>query len=631
LRSGCARARSTLEVLEDRLAPATLTVDRSADTAHRSDPYLSLREAIAIVNSPELPTGLSEQILGQISGTLHEDGTDTILFDPTQVNTPITLGGTHLELTLLSSTATITIDGGPTGVTVDGHSASRIFQVDPGVQATLDHLTLTHGRATGAYFGGGIYNAGGTLTVSDITLDSNFASFGGGLSNNGGTLTVSHCTLRSNSTYNWGGGVYNDGGTLTMSGCTLESNTASVQNGGGTGGGIYNNAGTLTVTDSTIRSNVANSQGGALFIYDGLVTVDRCTLDANSVPNTAFGSYYAGGIDNYYGTVTVSNSTISGNRAPSAAGIINFEIMTVSHCTISGNSATGPSSGVMSALGGGIANGGTMTVTDSTISSNSAGSATTTSSAGGGIDNGGTLTVTNSTLSANSAYSGGGIITSSLATLYLQNTIIAGNRSTPSRGPDINGSVQRSSSYNLVGIADGTLSGISDGTQGNQIGTPSSPIDPLLAPLGDYGGPTQTMPPLAGSPALDAGDPGQAGTPDQRGVVRTGGVNIGAFQASAAYLVLSAPHTVQAGVPFDLVVAVYDALGQLAVGYSGTLHFSTTDPDPNVVLPPDYTFGLSDGGTVTFTAGVTLFSAGEQTLTATDSDAGISGSTVVTL
>jgi hypothetical protein len=239
--------------------------------------------------------------------------------------------------------------------------------------------------------------------------------------------------------------------------------------------------------------------------------------------------------------------------------------------------------------------------------------------------------VTSSTLSANFAPSGGGIANSSEGMLGLENTIVAGNRSNPNLGPDVNGRVQTSSSYNLVGIGDRTLSGISDGSQGNQVGSLAGPIDPLLAPLGDYGGPTPTMPLLAGSPALDAGDPAQAGTPDQRGLARTGGVNIGAFQASAAYFVLTAPANVQPGVPFDLSVAVYDALGQRAVGYTGTLHFSTTDPDPNVVLPPDYTFQISDGGVVTFSAGVTLFSAGDQILTATDPDSGISGSTVVTL
>jgi hypothetical protein len=208
---------------------------------------------------------------------------------------------------------------------------------------------------------------------------------------------------------------------------------------------------------------------------------------------------------------------------------------------------------------------------------------------------------------------------------------VAGNLSNPDLGSDINGSVQTNSSYNLVGIADGTLSGIRDGSQGNQIGTAANPIDPLLAPLGDYGGPTWTMPPLAGSPALNTGDPAQAGTLDQRGVIRSGGVNIGAFQASAAHLALSAPHTANPGEPFDLAVAVYDRFGQLAVGYTGTVHFSSSDPDPNVVLPPDDTFQPSDGGMVTFSGGVTLFTPGDQTLTVTDLATGITGSTVVTL
>jgi hypothetical protein len=49
-----------------------------ADTANATDPYLSLREAIAVVNSPSLPDGLSDEILGQIAGTLHDGGADTI-------------------------------------------------------------------------------------------------------------------------------------------------------------------------------------------------------------------------------------------------------------------------------------------------------------------------------------------------------------------------------------------------------------------------------------------------------------------------------------------------------------------------------------------------------------------------
>ena len=52
-------------------------------------------------------------------------------------------------------------------------------------------------------------------------------------------------------------------------------------------------------------------------------------------------------------------------------------------------------------------------------------------------------------------------------------------------------------------------------------------------------------------------------------------------------------------------------------GYSGTVHFSTTDTNASAVVPPDYTFTAADAGVHTFT-GATLVTAGNQTITATD-------------
>jgi hypothetical protein len=80
------------------------------------------------------------------------------------------------------------------------------------------------------------------------------------------------------------------------------------------------------------------------------------------------------------------------------------------------------------------------------------------------------------------------------------------------------------------------------------VGTAASPIDPRLGPLQDNGGPTQTMALLSGSPALNAGDPTQRGATDQRGVVRAGGVNIGAYQDSGSALILIDPATGTASV-----------------------------------------------------------------------------------
>jgi hypothetical protein len=65
------------------------------------------------------------------------------------------------------------------------------------------------------------------------------------------------------------------------------------------------------------------------------------------------------------------------------------------------------------------------------------------------------------------------------------------------------------------------------------------------------------------------------------------------------------------------------------VHYAGTVTFGTDDPDPGVVLPPDYTFTGAEGGEVTLAGAVTLLTPGGVTLTATDTATGITGSALV--
>jgi hypothetical protein len=138
-----------------------------------------------------------------------------------------------------------------------------------------------------------------------------------------------------------------------------------------------------------------------------------------------------------------------------------------------------------------------------------------------------TLTLTNCTISGNSSIASYGARTSN-GTTTLGNTIIAGNTGTST--PDAVGSFT-SEGNNLIGITDG-----SSGWVGTDLtGTGSSPLDALLAPLGNYGGPTQTMALLPGSPAIDAGSSSVPGAPsaDQRGVSRPQGsaYDIGAFES----------------------------------------------------------------------------------------------------
>ncbi len=102
--------------------------------------------------------------------------------------------------------------------------------------------------------------------------------------------------------------------------------------------------------------------------------------------------------------------------------------------------------------------------------------------------------------------------------------------------------------------------------------------------------------------------------------------------APAVAFQIIAPANATSGQAFDITVIAVDPYGNTDMNYLGTIHFTSTDSDPGVVLPADYTFQASDAGMVTFPAGVTLMTPGDQTITATDtSDASITGSAIVTV
>jgi hypothetical protein len=219
-------------------------------------------------------------------------------------------------------------------------------------------------------------------------------------------------------------------------------------------------------------------------------------------------------ISNSNAHVTLSKLTIENG---SFSGIYNSGTLTINNSTVAGNGCCGGS-------GGGIFNGGTLTINNSTVSGNSASGGIAN---GGGIFNGGTLTISNSTVSGNTARNGGGIETKKGGTATLQNTIVANSP----KGGNCSGSMT-SKGYNLS--SDGTCNFNGTGDLNN--------TDPMLGQLGNYGGPTQTIPLLSGSPAIDAGNPsgctdgkGHLLKTDQRGRPRpdkedTGGCDMGAYE-----------------------------------------------------------------------------------------------------
>ena len=220
----------------------------------------------------------------------------------------------------------------------------------------------------------------------------------------------------------------------------------------------------------------------------------------------------------------MSGNNSSGHNGAFGGGIINSGTLTLTNSTVSGNSTIGG--------GGGIINSGTLTLTNSTVSGNRGAFGS-----GGGIENGGTANLFNATIANNEVgVTGGGVFNGAGAIFNFQNTILAGN-STIWTASDCAGTIN-STGNNLMGsLGNCTVNG-----GGVTV------ADPKLGPLQNNGGPTQTHALVAGSPAIDAGNPSgcrdNAGTllpTDQRGFLRpadgnndgTARCDIGAYEANA--------------------------------------------------------------------------------------------------
>jgi hypothetical protein len=304
------------------------------------------------------------------------------------------------------------------------------------------------------------------------------------------------------------------------------------------------------------KSLKISGSGAATTIIDGggvnsVVTISATTatvvLSQLTIRNGS--AFNGGGVKNFNGTLTINNSTVSGNVATGGGcsrlpplcyggkggGIYSSDTVTINDSTVSGNVAEMPRGLATPSYGGGIYSSGTLTINNSTVSGNAASrkSQGLAPPFGGGISStSGTLTISNSTISGNYALVGGGIATS--GAVKIQNSIVANN--TEGNGPGNcslePGGTMTSHGYNLS--SDNTCNFSSSGDRNN--------INPKLGTLGNYGGPTQTIPLLSESPAIDAGNPsgctdgqGHLLTTDQRGMRRPDsedkkGCDMGAFE-----------------------------------------------------------------------------------------------------
>ncbi len=385
----------------EQAAPITLIVNTTIDENDGSATIgsgLSLRDAVTIANkSPNTPYIIklksgTTYALSYVNNTttgdrsLKTNGTITIETDGTAlasiVNNASPISGQNDNNSIINNSSQLGVI--LNNLYISNKAGKGIF--NNGGTLTLTNNTITGNKAT---YGGGIYNAG-TLTLTNNTISDNTANFyGGGIYNNVGTLTLTNNTITGNKADLGGGGIFNNYlGTLTLTDSTITGNTTN-NTVYGYGGGIYN-AGTSTLTNSTISGNTANFYGGGIFNYLGTLTLTDSTITGNTTNNTVYG--YGGGIYNNVGTLTLTNSTITGNTANNGYGggiynnMLSTSTLLLTNSTISGNTAD---------YGGGIYNWGTSTLTNNILTNNNA-------NVGGGIYNSGTWS-SNSTISGNTA------------------------------------------------------------------------------------------------------------------------------------------------------------------------------------------------------------------------------------
>ncbi len=271
-------------------------------------------------------------------------------------------------------------------------------------------------------------------------------------------------------------------------------------------------------------------------------------------------------------------------------------------------------------MGGGLANVAMANLIDCTLSGNSA-------YIGGGVYNLGTANLTACTLSGNSATFYGGLANQMNDYGYtgeaaLTDTIVAGNNPGSASGAsDIGGLSDVSGSDNLVGT--GGSGGLVNGVDGNIVLTSLAELG--LAPLGNYGGQTQTIALLPGSPALGTGAvadyPGTTTpiTTDQRGEpLDVPNPDIGAFQSQGFTLTPATGSTDQStaistAFANPLVVTV-TANNEVEPVAGGVLTFAAPAAGPSATLSATtVTIGSSGVASVTATANS---SAGSYTVTA---------------
>ncbi len=292
----------------------------------------------------------------------------------------VTLAGSFTNADTLTIDHTVTLNG----ATINGGTIDDIGTLSVTASSEIENATVNGG--------GDLTVTGGTLTLSEVTLDDvtlagsftnsdtltvkdtvtlDGATINGGTIDDTGTLSVSASSEIENATVNGGGDLTVTGGTLTFSDVTLDnvtlagsftnSDTLTIDdtvtlNGATLNGGTIDDIGTLSVSASSEIENATVNGGGDLTVTTGTLTLSEVTLDgvtlAGSFTNadtltidhtvTLNGATINGGTIDDTGTLSIGasseieNATVTGDITVDSGKTLTLNTVTLDGVTLSG-------------------------------------------------------------------------------------------------------------------------------------------------------------------------------------------------------------------------------------------------------------------------------------------------------
>lgn len=432
------------------VAPVTIVVTTLVDEDDRTiDPTFgagtSLREAM----STFLPANTTITFAPGLAGTI-------ALASPLGLNTSgsVAIIGPGAGVVTLDGRGIFPVPGDFNQDRTVNAADYVVWRKTNGSAAQYAEWRSNFGKDAGIPGGGGILNvANASVAISGLTFANGKAFTGGAIQfENTAQGSITNCTFVGNAAVNDGGAIY---GNVSVANCTFVGNFAK------NGGAFFSRGG--TVSNSTFSYNRATDDGGAVYVETAQLTVINSTFSHNSANRGGALELFANGS----GTTTtfglVTGSTFVGNSAD-LGGAIDSR---------AGNANYRP---------------GIQAIFDNTFYQNTA------ATDGGVIINNQGLNFSNNTLSENAVTNGSGAIIKNTGsfpgTVTLSNNIVANTISGV-------GVLNSFSSGSVVG----SNNLIEDGSGGL---TNTITADPLLGPLQNNGGPTQTMALLPNSPAINA-------------------------------------------------------------------------------------------------------------------------------